>query len=104
VRAGEALVGLALKPGQYPPELAAGAQVLAAETGPQTDAAATAVPGGLPVTHRAVVVGVAAPAAEDADAGEVVVSLKLDTAFAPRVAAAGAAGRVVLVLVASEGQ
>jgi hypothetical protein len=38
-----------------------------------------------------------------AEAGEAVVSLKLGAAVAPRVAAAGAAGRVVLVLVASEG-
>ena len=106
LRTGEAVVGLALKPGQYPPGLAAGARVLAAETGPEAGTATAAVPGSsLPRTHSAVVVDVAAPdaAGAGADTGETVVSLKLDAAAAPGVAAAAAAGRVVLVLVASEG-
>jgi SAF domain len=104
-RPGEAVVGLALKPGQFPPQLAAGARVLAAETGPEADPAAPAVSGGSPRTHRAMVVAVTVPAAEGAtgEADEAVVSLKLAAAVAPRIAAAGAAGRVVLVLVASEG-
>lgn len=101
LRPGEAVVGLALKPGQFPPGLAAGARVLAAETSPDADPAAAAATGSPPRTHRAVVVGVTEPAAEDA-AGDTVVSLRLAAADAPRVAAAGAAGRVVLVLVASE--
>jgi hypothetical protein len=103
-RPGEAVVGLALKPGQFPPGLAAGARVLAAETSPEADPAATGVAGGSPRTYRAIVVEVATPAADaGAETGEAVVSLQLNTAVAPRVAAAGAAGRVVLVLVASEG-
>lgn len=104
LRAGEGVVGLALKPGQFPPGLAAGARVLAAETSPDADTAVAAT-GSSPRTYRAVVVGITEPAAEGAaaEAGEAVVSLKLAAADAPRVAAAGAAGRVVLVLVASEG-
>jgi hypothetical protein len=95
---------LALKPGQFPPGLAAGARVLAAEAGPDAEAAVAAT-GSSPRTYRAVVVDITEPAAEGAaaEAGEAVVSLKLAASDAPRVAAAGAAGRVVLVLVASEG-
>jgi len=56
LRTGEAVVGLALKPGQFPPGLAAGARVLAAETGPDADTAVAAT-GSSPRTYRAVVVG-----------------------------------------------
>jgi hypothetical protein len=97
LRPGEALVGVALKPGQFPPGLAAGARVLVAETGPDPDAAAPAG-GGPPPTVAATVVGVADPAAEVAE-GDTVVALVLPAGGAPRVAAAGAAGRVVLVAV-----
>jgi hypothetical protein len=94
LRPGEALVGVALKPGQFPPGLAAGARVLVAETGLDPGGAVPAG-GAQPLTVAATVVGVADPAAE----GDTVVALVLAAAGAPRVAAAGAAGRVVLVAV-----
>jgi hypothetical protein len=97
LRPGEALVGVALKPGQYPPGLAAGARVLVAETGPDPGGAVPAG-GGQPLTVAATVAGVADPAAEVGE-GDTVVALVLPAAGAPRVAAAGASGRVVLVAV-----
>jgi hypothetical protein len=96
LRPGEALVGVALKPGQYPPGLAAGARVLVAETGPDPSGAVPAG-GGQPLTVAATVAGVADPATEVE--GDTVVALVLPAAGAPRVAAAGASGRVVLVAV-----
>ncbi len=100
---GQAVIGVPLKPGQFPPGLAPGARVRVADTG--TDSAATGQPtdGGLqgPIeTVSAVVVGVTAPAADSGDP-TTVVALQLAASRAPAVAAAGAAGRVVVVLLGS---
>jgi hypothetical protein len=94
---GEAVVGLLLRPGQFPPGLAAGARVLVAETAPDTGTPATP-----PRVQRATVVEVREPAADTGETGTVV-AVRLAAASAPSVAGAGAAGRVVLVLIASEG-
>jgi len=103
---GQAVIGVALKPGQFPPGLAPGARVLVADTGADSAAAAAQPAGGdaqaqgqgQVETVPAVVTGVTAPAA---DAGDptTVVALQLAATSAPALAAAGAAGRVVVVLV-----
>ncbi len=100
---GQAVIGVPLKPGQFPPGLQAGARVLVADAG--ADSAATGQPAGGDAqgqieTVPAVLVGVTAPAA---DAGDptTVVALQLAAPSAPRLAAAGAAGRVVVILVPS---
>lgn len=102
---GQAVIGVALKPGQFPPSLQAGARVLVADSGADNGAGATAQPAGGDAqgqieTVPAVVVGVTEPAA---DAGDptTVVALQLAASSAPRLAAAGAAGRVVVVLLGS---
>ena len=92
------MIGIALKPGQFPPDLHAGARVLVVDSG--TDAAA-----GQPVVNEedqapATVVGVTPPAPGTGDL-TTVVALQLDARRAPRLAVAGAAGRVVAVLLAS---
>ena len=100
---GQAVIGVALKPGQFPPGLQAGARVLVADAG--ADSAATGQPAGGDAqgqieTVPAVLVGVTAPAADTGDP-TTVVALQLAAPSAPRLAAAGAAGRVVVILVPS---
>jgi len=97
---GQAVIGVPLKPGQYPPGLAPGARVEVADTG--ADSAASGQPSGGDLqdqieTVPAVVVGVTAPAADSGDP-TTVVALQLAARRAPALAAAGAAGRVVVVL------
>ncbi len=100
---GQAVIGVPLKPGQFPPGLAPGARVQVADTGP--DSAATGQPTsgelqGEIETVPAVVVGMTAPAADSGDP-TTVVALQLAVNQAPALAAAGAAGRVVVVLLGS---
>jgi hypothetical protein len=96
----QAVIGIALKPGQFPPDLHAGARVLVVDTG--TDAATGPPAGGEREVEQApaTVVGVTLPAVGTGDPSTVV-ALQLDAPRAPRLAAAGAAGRVVVVLVGS---
>lgn len=97
---GQAVIGVPLKPGQFPPGLAPGARVQVADTG--TDSATAGQPAtqdGIE-TVPAVVVGVSAPAADSGDP-TTVVALQLAADRAPALAAAGAAGRVVVVLLGS---
>jgi hypothetical protein len=95
---GEAVIGLALKPGQFPPGLAAGASVLVAEAGGDSPGTPPAVGGALRAV-RATILEVTAPADAAADPG-LVTAVKLPAAAAPALAAAGAAGRVVVVVLA----
>ncbi len=93
---GKAMVGLALKPGQLPStKLGAGNHVKVIDTG--------AAPGAVTPASPAVLATAAVAAVEDTEsdaAGKtVVVSLIVDEARAPAIAAAGAAGRAALVLV-----
>lgn len=91
--AGQAVIGVALKPGQFPPGLLAGARVLLGDT----SAAAGDSVGGRVQTVAAVVVGVVEPAADSGDPSTVV-ALQLAASAAPRLAAAGADGQVVIIL------
>jgi hypothetical protein len=96
---GQAVIGIALKPGQFPPDLHAGARVLVVDTG-AAGAAAGQAPAGEVDHAPATVVGVTQPAVGTGDPGTVV-AFQLDAPRAPRLAAAGGAGRVVVVLVGS---
>jgi hypothetical protein len=95
----EAVVAVALKPGQFPTALALGTRVLVADTGGADNAATAAtqavgVPAGSALVDSAVVVDLQPPG----DAGEAtVVSLRLPARDATLVAAASAAERVALV-------
>ncbi len=96
---GSAVVGVALKVGQYPPELSPGDRVLvvtAASSG--TGAASSA---GTQPTLDATVVGIQAAPADSSVA--TVVSLQVSEADAASVAAAGSGGDVSLVLVSPQG-
>lgn len=94
---GQASLGVAVKPGQYPPDLAAGqsVEVLAAPaagSGPQGSPGAAGTAPALPVGH-AVVVAVDAQASAD---GLTVVELRVTQDAVPQVAAAAAAGQLSL--------
>ncbi len=91
--AGQAEVGVALKPGQAPLALHQGAGVEVIDNGGET-AAGQARP--VVLTNEAVVSDVGAPSASS---GTTVVSLTVPQSDAAAVAAAGAAGRVSLVVV-----
>jgi hypothetical protein len=94
---GEAVVGLALKAGQFPPGLAPGARVRVVDTGAPASAVTTpAGDSGIAVARSATVLAVAAPGSDGSSA--TVVSVKLASAEADRVAVAAAAGRAALVL------
>lgn len=94
----QAVIGIALKPGQFPPGLQAGARVLVVDTG--ADAAAGQSAAGEVERAPATVVGVTQPAVGTGDPSTLV-AFQVDAQRAPGLAAAGAAGRVVVVLVAS---
>jgi SAF domain len=96
----KAVIGVPLKPGQFPPGLAPGARVQVADTGTDSATAGQPAPKGGIETVPAVVVGVSAPAADSGDP-TTVVALQLAADRAPALAAAGAAGRVVVVLLGS---
>ena len=97
--AGQALVGVAVKAGQFPPDLAAGdtVDVLATPAGPATgdSAAGSGLPAG-----RAVVVLVSQ---QQDTPGTAVVELRVPQDALPQVAAAAAAGQIDLATVAPGG-
>jgi hypothetical protein len=94
---GEAVVGLALKAGQFPLGLAPGARVRVIDTGaPAASVTTPAGDSGIAVSRSAGVIAVAAPGSDGSSA--TVVSLKLASADADRVAVAAAGGRTALVL------
>jgi hypothetical protein len=102
--ADQAIVAFALKAGRFPPALTAGAQVLVADTG-TADAPAPAdgsstVLADTPLASSATVVEVNRPADDTQDA--TVVSVRVSASNATRLAAAGAADRVALVLLPSK--
>ena len=95
--AGEAVVGLALKPGQFPPGLAPGARVRAIDTGAASTASASpSGDAGAVLARTAVVVAVSPPGMDGS--ATTVVSIKAASAEADRVAVAAAGGRAALVL------
>jgi len=102
--AGQAVVGLAVKPGQYPPDVTAGDRVLvvtnpastitsgATSTG-STDAATSGVTSPVPAT----VVGVQSSSATNSDTA--VVSIQVAEGDAAGIATAASAGDIALVVV-----
>jgi hypothetical protein len=100
---GKAVVGLALKPGQYPPGITAGAQVLVV-IGGSTSSGSSTSSSGSPLADapvEATVVGVEPAPTDSSDS--VVVSVQLAEGNGAAVAAAGSAGNVELVIVSSGG-
>lgn len=100
---GQALVGVAVKAGQFPPDLAAGdtVDVLATPAGSATSASpqASGVQAALPA-GRAVVVSVTG---QQDTPGSAVVELRLAQDAMPQVAAVAAAGQIDLATVAAGG-
>jgi Flp pilus assembly protein CpaB len=102
VNAGEAVVGVLCKAGQYPPSLAPGDRVELVDSGGMGGNASQApLPSGTQnsaaPTLLATVIGVDAPT-DTATVG-MIVSLRLTALDAPSVARAAAAGRISLILV-----
>ena len=99
--AGQAAVGVALKPGQYPPGLAAGMTVRVVDVGTVTPGAASpsASSPGQTVVAAATVTSLSQPSASAPDA--TVVELLVPDVEADQVAALAAAGRIALVQVPS---
>lgn len=98
--AGQVRVGVALKPGQYPPDLSPGQKVDVLAT-PASRATGSSGPGGtapaLPV-GRGVVLSVS-PASVASASGETVVELEVPDDAMPQVAAANAAGQISLATI-----
>ena len=101
---GQVRLGVALKPGAYPPDLAAGQDVdvlatpAAAASGSSSSGAA---PAALPV-GEAVVLSVSPPAASGGS-GETVVEIQVAADAMPQVAAANAAGQIALATIPAGG-
>lgn len=101
---GQVRLGLALKPGAYPPDLAAGQDVdvlatpAAAASGSSSSGAASAA---LPV-GEAVVLSVS-PAAATGGSGDTVVEIQVAADAMPQVAAANAAGQIALATIRAGG-
>lgn len=103
--AGQAILGVAVKPGQYPPELSAGQTVNVLAT-PGSSAGTSgsggtggASPAALPV-GRAVVLSVSQPASTS---GVTVVELEVSQDVMPQVAAASASGQIALATIPAVG-
>jgi hypothetical protein len=92
ISAGQAVVGLALKAGQYPPMLGPGDQVQIINTTPASTSGGSAGPTAISAT----VVGV--DAAAEGSAATEVVSLQVNQADAAEAARVGAQGQASLVL------
>jgi len=101
---GQVRLGIALKPGAYPPDLAAGQDVdvlatpAAAASGSSSAGAASAA---LPV-GEAVVLSVS-PAAASSGSGDTVVEIQVPADAMPQVAAANAAGQIALATIPAGG-
>ena len=102
---GQVRLGVALKPGQYPPDLAAGqdVDVLATPTSATTGSSSGSGGAGaaLPV-GQAVVLSVSAPSAASSS-GDTVVELQVSQDAMPQVAAASAAGQIALATIPAGG-
>jgi len=101
---GQVRLGVALKPGQYPPDLAAGQDVDVLAT-PAALASGSSASGGasaaLPV-GEAVVLSVS-PAAVSSGSGDTVVEIQVAEDAMPQVAAANAAGQIALATIPEGG-
>jgi hypothetical protein len=102
---GQVRLGVALKPGQYPPDLAAGQDVDVLAT-PATSASGSSSGSGgasaaLPV-GEAVVLSVS-PATASSGSGDTVAELQVPADAMPQVAAANAAGQIALAAIPAGG-
>jgi len=99
--AGQQELGVALKPGQYPPDLSAGQTVdvlsTPAPSAAGSSSATSSSPGAALPMGQAVVLAVD----PSATAGETVVELRLSQNAVPQVAAVAAAGQVSLATIAA---
>ena len=102
---GQVRLGVALKPGQYPPDLAAGQDVDVLATPAASASGSSSGPGGasaaLPV-GEAVVLSVS-PASASSGSGDTVVELQVSQDAMPQVAAANAAGQIALATIPAGG-
>lgn len=100
---GQVRMGVALKPGAYPPDLAAGQDVdvlatpQASASGSSSGSASAALPVG-----QAVVLSVS-PATAASGSGDTVVEIQVSADAVPQVAAANAAGQIALATIPAGG-
>ena len=103
---GQVRLGVALKPGAYPPDLAAGQDVVVLATPSSSASGSSSAPGSasaaLPV-GQAVVLSVS-PASASSSGGETVVELQVPADAMPQVAAANAAGQIALATIPAGGR
>jgi hypothetical protein len=97
--AGQAFLGVAVKPGQYPPDLSAGQTVDVLATPAGSSGSSGASSAALPV-GRAIVLSVSEQASTQ---GLTVVELDVSQDAMPQVAAASASGQIALATVAAGG-
>jgi hypothetical protein len=93
---GEVVIGAGLKPGQFPPALAAGDRVAVIDAGSADRASGAVYGGSIPARVTATVVAVDQPPA--ASGSDSIISLRLDSVAADTVARLAAAGRATLLL------
>jgi hypothetical protein len=99
---GQVRLGVALKPGQYPPDLAAGQDVdVLATPASGTTSSSSGSGAALPV-GQAVVLSVSAASAASGS-GDTVVELQVPADAMPQVAAASAAGQIALATISAGG-
>jgi hypothetical protein len=101
---GQVRLGIALKPGQYPPDLAAGQDVDVLAT-PASASGSSSGSGGAPAAlpvGEAVVLSVS-PATASSGSGDTVVEIQVPADAMPQVAAASAAGQIALVTIPAGG-
>jgi hypothetical protein len=102
---GQVRLGVALKPGQYPPDLAAGQDVDVLATpasGTTSSSSGSGAPGAALPVGVAVVLSVSVPSAASSS-GDTVVELQVPSDAMPQVAAASAAGQIALATIPAGG-
>ena len=102
---GQVRLGVALKPGQYPPDLAAGQDVDVLATPAASASGSSSGSGGAPAAlpvGEAVVLSVS-PATASSGSGDTVVEIQVPADAMPQVAAANAAGQIALATIPAGG-
>ena len=102
---GQVRLGVTLKPGQYPPDLAAGQDVDVLATPAASASGSSSGSGGAPAAlpvGEAVVLSVS-PATAAGGSGDTVVEIQVPADAMPQVAAANAAGQIALVTIPAGG-
>jgi len=99
--AGQVLLGVAVKAGQYPPDLSAGqtVDVLSTATGSSGQSGPSAAQGGSAVPALPVGSAVVVAVYQQAASGETVVELQVNQNAMPQVAAASASGQIMLATI-----